>query len=75
MALYLIALIYDYVSSDSIIKTTVKCKYCRKWISDKVSYFLLLSLRGCPLGLTTVRRNAVCTARVGKMAGRTAERE
>lgn len=35
-ALYLIASIYDTMSSESIIKTTVKCRYCRKRISGKV---------------------------------------
>ncbi|KAJ9604377.1 hypothetical protein H2200_011211 [Cladophialophora chaetospira] len=34
-SLYAIALIYSSVSHDSIIKKTVKCKYCRKSISPK----------------------------------------
>lgn len=37
LALYIVALIYEWASSDSIIKTTVKCKYCRKRISEKVT--------------------------------------
>ena len=36
VALYVIAQFYGYISEDSIIKTTVKCKYCRKQISEKV---------------------------------------
>lgn len=36
IALYAIANIYELVSSDSIIKHTIKCKYCRKRISQKV---------------------------------------
>jgi len=35
LSLYTIALIYARVSHDSIIKQTVKCKYCRKSISPK----------------------------------------
>ena len=37
LALYGIASFYQWVASDPIIKRTVKCKYCRKWISEKVS--------------------------------------
>jgi hypothetical protein len=36
LALYSIASLYEWVSDDPIIKHTVKCKYCRKWISVKV---------------------------------------
>jgi len=35
LALYAVASIYEWGSNDSIIKHTVKCKYCRKWISVK----------------------------------------
>lgn len=35
LALYTIAQTYGYVSKDSIIKHTVKCRYCRKRISEK----------------------------------------
>ncbi|CZT03988.1 related to ion channel [Rhynchosporium agropyri] len=35
MALYIIATIYDSMSTESIIKTTVKCRYCKKRISGK----------------------------------------
>lgn len=38
LALYVIANIYDTMSSESIIKTTVKCRYCRKRISSKVLF-------------------------------------
>ena len=37
IALYTIANMYEWVSSDSIIKHTIKCKYCRKRISEKVN--------------------------------------
>lgn len=30
------ASIYQYFSKDPIIKRTVKCKYCKKYISEKV---------------------------------------
>jgi hypothetical protein len=36
LALYCIASMYEYLSHDPIIKRTVKCRYCRKYISDKV---------------------------------------
>jgi large conductance mechanosensitive channel len=39
LALYAIAQLYAWVSHDSIIKHTVKCKYCRKSISEKVSAY------------------------------------
>ncbi|KAM7199885.1 Large-conductance mechanosensitive channel [Naviculisporaceae sp. PSN 640] len=36
-SLYGMASIYQYFSKDPIIKRTVKCKYCRKYISEKAS--------------------------------------
>lgn len=36
LALYFIANVYTSVSNDAVIKNTVKCKYCRKRISEKV---------------------------------------
>lgn len=42
LVLYLSASLYGWVSSDSIIKHTVKCRYCRKRISEKVSFLLFL---------------------------------
>lgn len=36
-SLYAIGRVYGWASSDNIIKYTVKCKYCRKRISEKVS--------------------------------------
>lgn len=36
LALYAIALLYGWIAKDNIIKHTVKCKYCRKRISEKV---------------------------------------
>lgn len=35
LSLYIIAQLYSWISSDSIIKHTVRCKYCRKYISEK----------------------------------------
>ncbi|KAF2232746.1 putative ion channel [Viridothelium virens] len=35
MSLYLIARIYSWVAKDNIVKRKVKCKYCRKRISEK----------------------------------------
>ena len=46
VALYTVALVYGWAASDSVIKHTVKCKYCRKRISEKVGLFLFsLGLR------------------------------
>lgn len=39
LALYLLAQVYVYFSHDPIIKRTVKCKYCRKYISQRVSSY------------------------------------
>ena len=36
IALYTVALVYGWASNDSVIKHTVKCKYCRKRIGEKV---------------------------------------
>lgn len=36
LALYVIAQLYGYISKDSIIKHTVRCTYCRKYVSEKV---------------------------------------
>ncbi|KIW02161.1 large conductance mechanosensitive channel protein [Verruconis gallopava] len=35
VALFLIAKTYSWAASDNIIKRQVKCKYCRKYISEK----------------------------------------
>ena len=40
VALYTVALVYGWASSDSVIKHTVKCKFCRKRISEKVRFAL-----------------------------------
>lgn len=39
LSLYALAGTYQYFSHDPIIKHTVKCKYCRKRINEKVSSF------------------------------------
>ena len=36
LALFLIARAYGWAANDSVIKKQVKCKYCRKRISEKV---------------------------------------
>lgn len=37
-SLYGLAALYQYFSQDPIIKHTVKCRYCRKRINEKVSH-------------------------------------
>lgn len=41
LALYMVARLYGWTTHDNIIKRTVKCKYCRKQISEKVAKLLL----------------------------------
>lgn len=36
LTLYTVGQVYTYFSEDVVIKRTVKCRYCRKWISSKV---------------------------------------
>ena len=36
LVLYAIAQTYAFFSHDSIIKHTVRCPYCRKYVSEKV---------------------------------------
>ncbi len=43
VALYAIASLYGMVTNDSIVKHTVKCRYCRKRISEKVRWSLNFS--------------------------------
>lgn len=35
LSLFLIARLYGWLASDNIVKKQVKCKYCRKYISEK----------------------------------------
>ena len=42
LALFAIAKFYGWAASDNVIKRQVKCKYCRKRISEKVSVALSL---------------------------------
>ncbi|MCJ1350677.1 MAG: hypothetical protein MMC33_000658 [Icmadophila ericetorum] len=35
VTLFVVAKTYGWVSSDNIIKKQVRCRYCRKWISEK----------------------------------------
>ena len=46
IALYVVAQAYTWMSNDAIVKHMVKCKYCRKRISEKVSFFAALSNLG-----------------------------
>lgn len=39
LALFVIARVYGWVADDNVIKRQVKCKYCRKRISEKVCLF------------------------------------
>ena len=43
LALYVIAMVYTWVSNDAVIKRTVKCRYCRKRISEKVRFLSSIS--------------------------------
>lgn len=53
MALYGLASLYEHFSADPIVKRTVKCRYCKKKVNEKVccSATKLFSWdRGHPLG-------------------------
>jgi hypothetical protein len=41
LTLYTVGQVYTYFSEDVVIKRTVKCRYCRKWISSKVRSHVL----------------------------------
>jgi large conductance mechanosensitive channel len=43
LSLYGLAQFYQWFSNDPIIKHTIKCKYCRKRVNEKVSSILSLS--------------------------------
>ena len=52
LSLYFLAATYQYFSHDPIIKHTVKCKYCKKRISEKVSLlciYVIMSMCMCSL--------------------------
>ena len=66
-SLYGLAALYQYFSQDPIIKHTIKCRYCRKRINEKVSGLLIVVERGREL---TDSLRDVSTARAGRTAGR-----
>ena len=41
VALFVIGNVYGWAADDTVIKRTVKCKYCRKRISEKVRVLFL----------------------------------
>ena len=43
LSLYSVGLLYQAVSHDNVIKHQVKCRYCKKRISTKVSGVVLLA--------------------------------
>lgn len=45
LTLYAVGQVYTYFSEDVVIKRTVKCRYCRKWISSKVSAHVIQCFR------------------------------
>lgn len=68
-SLYGLAALYQAVSQDPIIKHTVKCRYCRKRINEKVSELAVLGVvKG--LWLNSARLYGASTARAGRMAGK-----
>lgn len=53
LTLYALANFYAWVSKDSIIKHTKRCKYCRKWVSEKVYILGMISASGSSTNSTT----------------------
>jgi hypothetical protein len=68
-SLYGLAALYQYFSQDPIIKHTVKCRYCRKRINEKVSCSPG-RFAGMIVADTVRRLYDVSTARAGRMVGR-----
>ena len=66
LALYTLAMTYGWIAKDNIIKHTVKCKYCRKRISEKVSTGLIDN-HGVYSTKEFGRQNVVSTVQVGRM--------
>lgn len=71
LGLYIIANVYTWASNDAIIKQTVKCKYCRKRIGEKVSLWLsTLDSPGRANILWGFRHKDVSIVRAGRMGER-----
>lgn len=66
LALYGLALFYTAVSHDPIIKHTVKCKYCRQRINQKVGVDFIVARHW----LTPYSANDAFIAQVGLMVER-----
>lgn len=62
IALYAVASLYEWGSKDSIIKCTVKCKYCRKRISEKVRQFTKAFPPPIPADFEQAKRCVNCTS-------------
>lgn len=67
LSLYGLAALYQYFSKDPIIKHTVKCRYCRKRINEKVS----VRARGGEARSDAHRLCVASIAAAGRTAGRT----
>ena len=67
LVLYVVGLLYSSFAKESIIKRQIKCRYCKKYISEKVMHS-----RPClnPLGLSRTRLDDASTAAAGKTAER-----
>ena len=80
LSLFGIAKTYEVLTNDKVVKRSVKCRYCRKRISEKVSCLFLSWVLVC-LGkivegrsrlmrMIWCRQRGVSIAPVGKMGGR-----
>jgi large conductance mechanosensitive channel len=59
--LYMVALIYSYTTDDTIVHPQAKCKFCKKYISARVSLVVLLQCRYKMLTLLKAKRCPMCT--------------
>ena len=64
--MYILAMTYGWLASDNIIKHTVKCKFCRKRISEKVSTGVIDN-HGVYSTKKFGRQNVVSIVQVGRM--------
>lgn len=66
LTLFAVAHLYMFVSHNKIIKPTVRCKYCKQFISVEVNSPDL----SVQMVLTSYSRDAVTIARAGRMGGK-----
>jgi large conductance mechanosensitive channel len=62
LCLYVLGSAYGWMSKDNVIKSKVKCKYCKKYISEKVGLPFLALLTPVLMRILQAKRCAFCTS-------------